>query len=281
MTPEPWGQSERRTAVLLALVVTSVVLTGTAALPLAVGAQSSGGVPVEYVNSASGYETATADGWAGVQTATVALGSSGAAVPNANDIAIESVRVGAVRTDRRVYLRTSWDDPSADTTESSVQAFADSVAVQFPATRGEAPPIAMGSREDRVNVWLWSANGRTEELLAGGPGTTTAFPEDTLTVDQTYENGTWHVLFSRPLDPNGEARTTIPTKSADLSVAFAVWDGANMERSGQKAVSQWQRLAVSPGAPPYQTVLWAVAGVMIVFTTLVTIAGIRRTRGEE
>jgi complex iron-sulfur molybdoenzyme family reductase subunit gamma len=56
-----------------------------------------------------------------------------------------------------------------------------------------------------------------------------------------------------------------------------------MERSGRKGASDWYYLALGPGpqGPPYEAILWAVAGIGIVATTLVTIEGIRRTRGGD
>ena len=271
MTP-----SERR----LIAALTIVVVGATLLLPPAANAQAESGIPVGFVESTGDIDTATGDGWADIQTATVPLSSAGAAVPNANDVTVEEVEVAAARTNRRLYLRASWADPSQDTSADSVRSFADNMAVQLPTTGDDQPPIAMGGPDNPVNVWYWSASGDSEELQASGPGSTTPFAESTVTTDQSYADGRWHVLFSRPLDPAGDGRTTIPRDSADMDVAFAVWNGSNAEVAGQKSVSQWQRLAVSSGPPTYQRLLWAVAGVLIVVTTLVTIEGLRRTGGE-
>ena len=82
--------------------------------------------------------------------------------------------------------------------------------------------------------------------------------------------------------PIYRANVTDIDSDEDANAAFAVWEGSNGERSGQKAVSEWYyfSLGQSDGASPYETVLWAVAGIAIVLTTLVTVEGIRRTRGE-
>lgn len=269
-----------RNELLLVGILAAVVAGAAVLLPPVVEAQTESGVPVEYVENTNGLDTPTGNGWEEIQTATIPLSSAGADVPSANDVTVEEMQVQAVRTNRQIRVRTSWADPTQDTSEASVREFDDNVAIQLPADGDEEPPIAMGSSENPVNIWYWSGNGDSEELLAGGPGSTTPFEENTLTTEKTYSDGRWHVMFTRPLDPRGETRTTIPREAADLDIAFAVWNGSNMEVSGQKAASQWHRLAVSSGPPAYERFLWAIGGVMIVVTILLTIEGIRRTGGE-
>ncbi|WP_144926524.1 ethylbenzene dehydrogenase-related protein [Halorubrum salsamenti] len=270
----------KRNELLLVGVLATLIAGAAVLLPPIAEAQTESGVPVEYVDNTNGLETPTGSGWEEIQTATLPLSSAGADVPSANDVTVEQIQVKAVRTNSQIRIRMSWTDPTRDMSESSVREFDDNVAIQLPADGEEEPPIAMGSPENPVNIWYWSGSGNSEELLAGGPGTTTPVNESTLRTEQAYENGRWHVMFTRPLDPRGDARTTIPREATDLNIAFAVWNGSNMEVAGQKSASQWHRLAVSSGPPPYERFLWVVAGVMIVVTTLLTIEGIRRTGGE-
>jgi complex iron-sulfur molybdoenzyme family reductase subunit gamma len=210
---------------------------------------------------------------------TVPLSSAPSGLPSADSVSVERMSVQAARTESRLFLRLSWTDPTADRNSTTPRAFADAVAVQLPANRSARPPIAMGGSGNLVNVWYWSADGTTDELLAGGPGTTTRFERGTVVTDATHADGRWHVVLSRPLDATTEHRTAIPN-DADMDVAVAVWNGSNMERSGRKSVSEWHYLALGPGpqGPPYQTVLWLIAGLAIVGSALVTIEGIRRTR---
>ena len=69
----------------------------------------------------------------------------------------------------------------------------------------------------------------------------------------------------------------------DLDVAFAVWNGSAMERSGRKSVSEWYHypLGGGPQGPPYESILWTVAGLAIVGVALVTIAAVRNPGGGE
>jgi complex iron-sulfur molybdoenzyme family reductase subunit gamma len=268
-----------RRELLLAGAFAAVLLVTTAVGPAMVDARPAFEIPVEAGGEDENFDSATAEVWTRVPAATVSMSAAGSSVPAAADVTVEQTKVQAVQTDRRLYLRLSWSDATVDRSANATQAFADAVAVQLPANRSARPPIAMGGSGNLVNVWYWSADGTTDELLAGGPGTTTRFERGTVVTDATHADGRWHVVLSRPLDATTEHRTAIPN-DADMDVAVAVWNGSNMERSGRKSVSEWHYLALGPGpqGPPYQTVLWLIAGLAIVGSALVTIEGIRRTR---
>jgi len=270
--------TNRDLAVLAVLV--AVVLATAGLAPAFADARPAYEIPVQYEADAESLERAGDDAWTDVPAATIPLTSAGANVPAADDTTVERATVAAVQSDDRLYLRLTWADPSRNASTDRIRAFADAVAVQFPANASSRPPIAMGSTDNRVNVWYWTADGRTEELLAGGAGTTTAFEDPAVEANATYEDGRWQVAFSRPLDASTANRTTIPTDQ-DVDVAIAAWNGGNMERSGQKAASEWYYLALGPGpsGPPYELILWTIAGLGIVATTLVTIIGVRQTRG--
>jgi complex iron-sulfur molybdoenzyme family reductase subunit gamma len=274
------GRPGRRDLLLTSVFAALLLVTATVG-PAVVEARPAFEIPVEQGTEAGNFERATAEAWTTVPAATVAMSASGSSVPAADDITVQQTQVQAVQTDRRLYLRLSWRDATADRSADSTRAFADAVAVQLPANASARPPIAMGGTGNPVNVWYWSADGRTDELLAGGPGSTTRFDRSRVLTDARYENGRWHVVFARPLDAATANRTAIPA-AADMDVAVAVWNGSNMERSGKKSVSEWHYLALGPGPeqPPYQTILWVIAGLAIVGSILVTVEGVRRTRGE-
>lgn len=275
------GRSRRRNELLLAGVLALGVVVTAGVVPMVTDARPAFEIPVVELSEGDDLERANGDGWNSVPAATVHLESAGAGVPNAGDTTTEQVKVGAARTDERLYLRLSWSDATADRSTGEIRAFADAVAVQIPRDADERPPIAMGSTDNMVNVWYWGADRATEELLAGGPGTTTRLGNAGVMSNASHSDGRWRVVLSRPLTVDAANRTEIPT-NADMDLALAVWNGSNSERSGQKAVSNWYYLALGPGptGPPFETILWAVAGIGIVVTTLVTIAGVRRTRGE-
>lgn len=260
-------------------VLALTVLASAALAPLVVEARPAFEIPVYYATDGDTLDTSDGEEWSQAPPVTIPLASAGAGVPNADDVSIDRVNIEAARTDDRLYLRVSWPDATRDTSNAEIRAFADAVAVQLPANVSNRPPIAMGGSDNPVNVWYWAADNTSEELLAGGPGSTTRMGESSIRTDASYSDGRWHVVFSRSLDGQSTNRTTIPT-NADMDLAVAVWNGSNMERSGQKAVSDWYYLALGPGpqGPPYETILWTVAGIGIIITTLITIQGVRRTR---
>ena len=265
------------------VVFAAALVLAAAVVPMLVDARPAREIPAPTVEQdLSGVD---ASGWSDAPAAEVPLSAAPSGLPNADAVATRSVDVQAAQSDGQVYLRLQWHDGEASERADDPRAFADAVAVQLPVDTSEQPAIAMGSQSNMVNVWYWNADTGTEELLAGGPGSTTAFRNQTV---QTWaehtgsrENGTWTVVFSRPVDPAGENRTAI-TDERDLDVAFGVWDGTNAERSGRKAVSQWYYLPFGPGpgGAPFESILWAVAGIAIVAVILVTAQGIRRVRSE-
>lgn len=271
----------KRKELVLAGVLAVTILATAALVPMVTDARPAFEIPVQKFSDEGSLDRAEGDDWNSVPAATVHLESAGAGVPNADAVTVEQIKVGAARTSDRLYVRLSWSDATDDTRTDQIRAFADSVAVQIPRDADQRPPIAMGGTDNPVNVWYWSGDGRSEELLAGGPGTTTRFDTVTVETNASYSDGRWRVVFERPLPAESDNRTAIP-KNADMDLALAVWNGSNAERSGQKAVSDWYYLALGPGpqGPPYETILWAVAGIGIVATTLVTIEGVRRTRGD-
>ncbi|WP_254534867.1 ethylbenzene dehydrogenase-related protein [Halomarina litorea] len=271
---------DRKPTLLAALLAIGLVVT-TLVVPALVSARPAYEIPVANVDNSTTLDTVDGEGWDEAPSAGVSLSSSGAAVPGGDESTIDEVRVASARTDERLYIRLSWADPTRDTSADDVRQFADAVAVQVPVNESARPPIAMGSTDNRVNVWYWNGLNVSQELLAGGPGTTTVLSDSNLESNATYQDGRWHVVLSRPLDDVSDNRTSFSAEQ-DVDVAVAVWNGSSMERSGAKATSEWHYLALGPGpqGPPYETILWLVAGLGIVFTTLVTIEGVRRTRGE-
>ncbi len=263
---------------LTVVAVVALAVAGAAVVPALTDARPANEVPVGEVDAAA---DPTAESWSAVPSADLALASAPSGVPQASNVSAERARVRAATNGSHVFVRVSWDDPTVDRNAASPRRFADAVAVQFPANASAHPPIAMGGPENRVNVWYWRAGGSTEELLAGGAGSTTPFADRAVDAAAARENGTWHVTFVREAGLDGN-RTAF-AGDRDVDVAVAVWNGSNGERAGRKAVSEWHYLATGPGpqGPPYETILWTVAGLAILFVTLVTVEGVRRTRGER
>jgi mono/diheme cytochrome c family protein len=79
-----------------------------------------------------------------------------------------------------------------------------------------------------------------EEATANGFGTLTAAPapEQRIAARGVWSDGQWHLVLSRKIEPSsGSAEPRSQTK-----VAFALWNGAQRDRDGQKAISTWYTL---------------------------------------
>ncbi|WP_135661928.1 ethylbenzene dehydrogenase-related protein [Halorhabdus rudnickae] len=268
---------------LVAGLLAGLLVASAALAPLIADARPAREIPVENVDDS--LADPTADGWSDVPAATVPLASAPSGVPNADDTTVREVDVEAAQTDEKLFVRLRWVDPSSDRLESSPRAFADMAALQFPVNASTQPAIAMGSERNMVNVWQWSATENTQELLAGGPGTTTVFQQPAVSTEATRatvgEEDGWSVVFARDLDASVDNRTML-TADADLSVALGIWNGENSERAGQKAVSEWYYFPFGPddGGAPFQAILWAVAGAAIALVIAVTALSVRQAREE-
>ncbi len=135
----------------------------------------------------------------------------------------------------------------------------------YPFAVGNPPyslPSAYDTAEARTFLAGWAAGNLIsnpyrfspiEDLVAGGPGTLTTQPsQDVLGrgvwVSGVFDPGSWRVVFARPMRTSDVLDAQFDV-SETKSVAFAVWDGANKEVDGRKAVSTWVVLSVD-AAPP-------------------------------
>lgn len=82
-----------------------------------------------------------------------------------------------------------------------------------------------------------------ENLNAAGLGTLTSQPPEAQVIrgEGRWAGGRWQVVMVRALK-TGNPRDVQFEPGLATAAAFAVWDGAQGDRDGQKAVSVWQRL---------------------------------------
>lgn len=272
------------------VVAVAVALVAVAALaPSLVASRPANEIPVsERPGGAPSLADPADQVWEDVPSKTVELASAPSDAPDAGNTTIEAVAVQAAQTNRWLYVRLSWEDTTVDdqppanlSANPPRKTSTDAVAVQLPAEVGTEPGIAMGSTRTPVNIWYWGALSGGQELVAGGQGTTSHVPGSQVETNATHEDGRWHVVVARNLEAPGQDRTDL-RQNEDVSAAFAVWNGSNYERAGQKAVSGWLYFALGPGpqGPPYETILWGVAGLAILVVVVATATGVRRTPEE-
>ena len=87
-----------------------------------------------------------------------------------------------------------------------------------------------------------------ENLNGAGVGTITSQPADAQLIrgEGRWADGKWRVVMVRALK-TANPRDAQLEPGQESAVAFAVWDGAQRDRDGQKAVSVWQRLLLEVG----------------------------------
>ncbi len=95
-----------------------------------------------------------------------------------------------------------------------------------------------------------SRSSSVEDLNAKGLGTLTSQPPDDQNVrgKGIWREGRWRVVFIRAMRSPSERDVQL-TPGQSLPLAFALWDGAQGDRDGQKAVSTWQTITLEEGRP--------------------------------
>jgi len=157
--------------------------------------------------------------------------------------ATSRLSVRAAHNGERFYFHLSWPDDTSNDGIRDTDQFADAAAVLFPVKR-DAPLQSMGSPEQPVNAWYWRPDGDPMSVTASGVGTTVRHGNGSLQAAASYESGGWRVVISRPMVVNQEGMVQLRS-SWRRKVAFAVWQGANQERGGLKAVTlEWEPLEI-------------------------------------
>lgn len=149
------------------------------------------------------------------------------------------------RSDERFYIRLFWKDASEDR-DTAVDSFRDGVAVQYALGDTDTSYMMGSGPENPVNIWYWRADHeqRIENLAAGGFGSTTLLPEQDVTGASAYINdeitqdNQWHVVMSRPFKTEHSDREHEVDFDRDrVPMGFAVWQGSDNERDGNKRVT--------------------------------------------
>jgi len=151
---------------------------------------------------------------------------------------VRAVSARALHNGETLNVRLVWEDAAEDGAIRDLDQFTDGAAIMFPLL-ADANPVTMGDEQQPVNAWLWKAD-RPEpfDVIARGYATSQrrAASESGLVARGEHRSGKWVVVFQRPLLPEkGEFVRFEPGTTA--KIAFAVWDGSNAERAGQKAFS--------------------------------------------
>jgi heme/copper-type cytochrome/quinol oxidase subunit 2 len=220
--------------------------------------------------------------WKDVPTATVPLMHQVMEKPWPKGY-VAQVAVQAFHDGQDIYFRLSWKDAQADMSVGP-GTFADACSVALPMKAGTPPRSIMMGFSSLVNFWHWRADLDAEvwhgkspaipaysdhhnpfeakevdptiltkvttavtDLLASRPGALTRKKHQTVQGVGTWTDGTWAVVFKRPLAPASEhAESDVHLKSGKHAAAFAVWDGSNKDRGSRKSLSDWVVMEIAP-----------------------------------
>jgi complex iron-sulfur molybdoenzyme family reductase subunit gamma len=128
------------------------------------------------------------------------------------------------------------------------------------------------------NPYAANAGNPVQNLVARSFGTIGPADTQPVTGHAIYEDGSWSVVFSRSFVSPGADQ---PAFAADqrTDVAFAVWNGRNSDRNGQKQVSQFVRMVFARTGPPSQDFAWlptALAFVLVIWILALLVRGAGR-----
>jgi len=150
---------------------------------------------------------------------------------------VDRLGVAAAHDGTRIAFRLTWAVDEPRERPRDLDQFRDGVAILFPLTAGAAA-VTMGSAGNPTNAWHWKAGEpQPYDVVAEGFGTSQRRKagDSELTVNARYGAGRWCVVFCRPLAA-GRNRVQFAAGGSGR-IAFAVWSGANAERSGRKSFS--------------------------------------------
>lgn len=180
------------------------------------------------------------------------------------------------------------------------------------------PAVCMGQADGGVNIWQWradrqpslaAANGDrrpaadfypSEEDLwfpareAGNPyatgainpvqnlvarsfGTIGPAREQPVSGGAVYGQDGWSAVFSRSFVAPGKDQPGFAVgQRADI--AFAVWDGRNRDRDGQKQVSQFVQMSMTAASPPSQGWDWVPMTIGLLLAASILVLLVRGAR---
>ena len=215
--------------------------------------------------------------WQKVSPVTIPLSGQVITRPVWPEPTVRALTVRSVHNGTEIAFLLEWQDNTKND-RLTPGTFRDGVAIGLPL--GDAPAFfCMGQLDHYINIWHWKADwqsdidrraARTSEKKEGGVRTFEVIPrrvssvEDligggfsTLTTKErqgrvqgqaVWQDGVWHVVMRRPLASEEQENEATLIPGRIQTVSFAVWNGENKERNGQKAVAPWFQLSIDPVA---------------------------------
>lgn len=181
------------------------------------------------------------------------------------EVTAKSVKVKGLHDGTNVAVLLEFADPSEDPDDAAAIEFMVGDTKAHFAHGQEMAQVQGGP----VNIWYWkNKDGKGIDMSAKGFGTLKAQAHQDVKAKGVYQNGTWKVVFSRPLATENATEDTQLKPGEFASIAFALWDGKKMEtgqpkeKGSEKAVSSWWYFRAEP-PPDYSPYLYAVLAIAL------------------
>ncbi len=266
------GRSRSHLVGLLASLILLASIVGGFGIPLV----SSEGLTIRsYLVNGNLPETVDDTAWHTITPVTIPLSGQVITRPVWPEPTVRAVTVRSIHNGTDIAFLLEWQDNTKND-RLTPGTFRDGVAIGLPL--GDAPAFfCMGQLDHYINIWHWKADwqsdidrraARTSEKKEGGVRTFEVIPrrissvEDligggfsTLTTKDKqgrvqgqglWKDGLWRVVMRRPLVSEEQEDEAKLVPGRVQTISFAVWNGENKERNGQKAVSPWFQLSIDP-----------------------------------
>ncbi|OQW35488.1 MAG: hypothetical protein A4E19_01630 [Nitrospira sp. SG-bin1] len=213
--------------------------------------------------------------WQKVPPTTIPLSGQVITRPVWPEPTVRALTVRSVHNGTDIAFLLEWPDNTKND-RLTPGTFRDGVAIGLPL--GDAPAFfCMGQLDHYINIWHWKADwqsdidrraARTSEKKEGGVRTFEVIPRRVSSVEDLigggfstlttkdkqgrvqghalWKDGVWHVVMRRPLVSEEQENEAVLVPGRVQTVSFAVWNGENKERNGQKAVAPWFQLSIDP-----------------------------------
>ncbi len=215
--------------------------------------------------------------WQQVSPITIPLSGQVITRPVWPEPTVRALTVRSIHNGTEIAFLLEWQDNTKND-RLTPGTFRDGVAIGLPL--GDAPAFfCMGQLDHYINIWHWKADWQTdidrraartsekkesgvrtfeviprrvssvEDLIGGGFSTlTTKDKQGRVQGQAVWKDGVWYVVMRRPLVSEEQENEATLVPGRMQTVSFAVWNGENKERNGQKAVAPWFQLAIDPVA---------------------------------
>ena len=215
--------------------------------------------------------------WAKVSPMTLPLSGQIITRPVWPEPTARALTVRSLHNGTEIAFLLEWQDNTKND-RLTPGTFRDGVAIGLPL--GDAPAFfCMGQLDHYINIWHWKADWQSdidrraaktsekardgvrtfeviprrvssvEDLIGGGFSTlTTKEKQGRVQGKAAWKDGVWHVVMRRPLVSEEQENEAKLSPGRVQTVSFAVWNGENKERNGQKSVAPWFQLVIDPVA---------------------------------